>query len=102
MAYRRSSNLSDFELGPNFAIPHNTTSPGAHTHAEKTVLLANTYLTEKLHAHSTLQVKPDLSLITSTVTQKTSFTRYNATTAPNNTQVKPDDDSKTVSTNTAD
>ena len=58
------------QLGPNFAIPHNTTSPGAHTHAEKTVLLANTYLTENLHAHSTLQVKPDLSLITSTVDSK--------------------------------
>ena len=24
-----------FYLGPNFAISHNTTSPGAHTHAEK-------------------------------------------------------------------
>ena len=38
------------------------TSPGAHTHAEKTVSLANTYLTDKLHTHSTLQAKPDLSL----------------------------------------
>ena len=83
VAYRRGSNLSDFLA--SFAIPHNTTSPGAHTHAENTVLLANTYLTDKLHTHSTPQVKPDLSLITSTVTQKTSFTRYNATTAPNNT-----------------
>ena len=35
------------------------------------------------HTHSTLQVKPDLSLITSTVTLKTSFTWYNATTALN-------------------
>ena len=32
-------------LGPNFEIPHNTTSPGAHTHAEKTVSLSNTNLT---------------------------------------------------------
>ena len=59
-----------FQLGPNFEISHNTTSPGAHTHAEKTVLLVNTYLTDKLHTQ-----KPDLSLITSPVTQKTSFTR---------------------------
>ena len=31
---------------------------------KKTVSLANTYLTDKLHTHSTLQAKPDLSLIT--------------------------------------
>ena len=41
---------------------------------KKTVSLANTYLTDKLHTHSTLQAKPDLSLITLTVTRKTSFT----------------------------
>ena len=62
VTYRRSSNLSDFQFRPNFAISHNITSPGAHTHAEKTVSLANTYLTDKLHTHSTLQAKPDLSL----------------------------------------
>ena len=47
-------------------------------------------------------MKPDLSLITSTVTLKTSFTWYNATTALNSTSVKPNDDLKTVATNTAD
>ena len=52
------------------------------------------------HTHST-QVKPDLSLITSNVTLKTSFTWYNATVL-NSTSVKPNDDFKTVSTNTAD
>ena len=44
--------------------------PRGHTHAKRTVLLANTYLTDKLQTHSTLQMKPELSLITSTVTQK--------------------------------
>ena len=39
----------------------------AHTLAEKTVSLANTYLTDKLYSHSTLQTKQDLSLITLTV-----------------------------------
>ena len=33
---------------------------------KKSVSLANTYLTNKLHTHSTLQAKPDLSLITLT------------------------------------
>ena len=47
-------------------------------------------------------MKPDLSLITSTATLKTSFTWYNATTALNSTSVKPNDDLKTVATNTAD
>ena len=105
VAYRRRSNLSDFLVRAKLRNPTQHSQPsGAHTHVEKTVLLVNTYLylTQKLHTHSTLQVKPDLSLITSTITQKTSFTRYNATTAPNNTQVKTNDDSKTVSTNTAD
>ena len=42
--------------------------------SDRSVSLANTYLTDKLHTHSTLQAKPDLSLITLTVTLKTSFT----------------------------
>ena len=61
VACRRSSNLSDFLV---WAMSHNATSLGAHTHAEKTVSLANTYLTDKFHTHSTIQAKPDLSLIT--------------------------------------
>ena len=47
-------------------------------------------------------MKPDLSLTTSTVTLKTSFTWYNATTALNSTSVNPNDDLKTIATNTAD
>ena len=34
---------------------------------KKTVSLVNTYLTDELHRHSTLQAKPDLSLITLTL-----------------------------------
>ena len=50
VAYRRSSNLSDFLIwGLNFAISIHKASPGAHTYAEKTVSLVNTYLTDKLH-----------------------------------------------------
>ena len=60
VACRRSSNLSDFLV---WAMSHNATSLGAHTHAEKNCL-TNTYLTDKFHTHSTIQAKPDLSLIT--------------------------------------
>ena len=85
VTYRRSSNLSDFLVRANFAISHNSTSPRDHTHAEKTASLVNTHLTGKHHTYSTLQAKPHLSLITLTVTLKSSFSWYNATTALNNT-----------------
>ena len=90
------SNLTSVILqsGPNFAISHDTTSPEVHTHAEKTTSLVNTYLTDKLHTHFTLQAKPDLSLIKSTVTKKKRH--LHDTMQPLlQTKVKPNDDSKT-------
>ena len=74
VAYRCSSNLTDFLVRAETSQSHNTTSPGAHTHAEKTVSPCNTYRRTNFRTHSTLQAKPGLSLITLTVTPRTSFT----------------------------
>ena len=87
----------------NFEISPITTTPGAHTYVEKTVLLTNTaYLADKLHTDFTLQMKPDLPPITTTATTETSFTWYSATASYNSTSEKLNDDLKTVSKNTAD
>ena len=63
---------------------------------------SNTLLADKLHAHSNLQVKPDLSPISNqlTVTLKTSFTWYNnyyATTILKSRPEKLNDDLKAIS-----
>ena len=85
VAYSRSSNLSDFLVRAKRRNLTQPNQPRSLYPCGKTDLLANTDLTDKLHTHPTLHVKPDLSLITSTVTLKTSFTWHNATTASNNT-----------------
>ena len=60
VAYRCSSNLTDFLVRAETSQSHNTTSPGAHTHAEKTVSPCNTYLTDKLPYtfHATGETRP--------------------------------------------
>ena len=69
VAYRRSSNLSDFLVRAKLRnLTQHNQPRGSHPCGK------NTSLTNKLHTHSTLQAKPDLSLITLTVTAKTSFT----------------------------
>ena len=75
VAYRRSSNLGEFLVRAQLRnLTQQQPAPGLIPLRKKTVSLVNTYLTDKLHTHSTLQAKPDLSLITLTVTPKTSFT----------------------------
>lgn len=82
VAYGRSSNLSDFLLRAKLRNLTRTTNPEAIIPVcKKTILLANTYLTYKLHTHSSLQVKPDLSPFTSAATLKKSFTWYSDTTS---------------------
>ena len=69
------SSMIFWSVEPNSAVSNNTTNPGAHTYVERTGLPANyTYLTDKLHTVSTLQMKPGQSPITSTATPETSFT----------------------------
>ena len=67
-------NLSDSSEGSTSQSYTTQPAPGLIPLRKKTVSLVNTYLTDKLHTHSTVQAKPDLSLITLTVTPKTSFT----------------------------
>ena len=79
VAYRRSSNLSDFLVwGPNFVISHRQPILGL-------IPMCKNYFTYKhisdgqtsyTYLRSSLQVKPDLSRITSAATLKTSFTWY--------------------------
>ena len=75
VAYRRSSNLSDFLVRAKL---HNLTQ---HNQPQGSYPCGKNCLTckyrdpaDKLHTHSTLQAKPDLSLIILTVTPKSSFT----------------------------